>query len=54
MLLDRDPQLYEGPQYFGDKNRPNFGLFLDSRPDCWGRLFDETVAESLQANTGVR
>ncbi len=35
-ILDPDLQLYAGPQYSaGDKN--NFGLFLDSSPDRWGR-----------------
>ena len=35
-ILDPDLQLFAGPQYAaGDKN--NFGLFLDSSPDRWGR-----------------
>jgi serine/threonine-protein kinase HipA len=35
--LDPDLRLYSGPQYLsGDK--PNFGLFLDSSPDRWGRV----------------
>ena len=35
--LDPDLQLYDGPQFLaGDK--PNFGLFLDSSPDRWGRV----------------
>lgn len=38
MWLDPELQLYEGPQYSADNNRPNFGLFLDSSPDRWGRL----------------
>lgn len=33
-LLDPDLQLYSGPQY---PARGNFGLFLDSSPDRWGR-----------------
>lgn len=36
--LDPDLQLYEGPQYLDGEHRPNFGLFLDSSPDRWGRL----------------
>ncbi len=36
--LDPDLQLYEGPQYLADRSRSNFGLFLDSSPDRWGRL----------------
>ena len=36
--LDPDLQLYEGPQYLDVDDRPNFGVFLDSSPDRWGRL----------------
>lgn len=36
-LLDPDLQYYSGPQYLRDE-KPNFGLFLDSSPDRWGRL----------------
>ncbi|MDD3119162.1 MAG: HipA domain-containing protein [Victivallales bacterium] len=32
--LDPDLQLYAGPQY---TQRANFGLFMDSSPDRWGR-----------------
>jgi len=35
MLLDPDIQWYTGPQHPGDKQ--NFGAFLDSMPDTWGR-----------------
>lgn len=35
--LDPDLQLFSGPQYLpGDKK--NFGIFLDSSPDRWGRV----------------
>ncbi len=34
-LLDPDIQLYSGPQYPNQKE--NFGIFLDSMPDTWGR-----------------
>ncbi len=34
-LLDPDIQLYGGPQYPNLKE--NFGIFLDSMPDTWGR-----------------
>jgi serine/threonine-protein kinase HipA len=34
-LLDPDIQLYGGPQYPNQKE--NFGIFLDSIPDTWGR-----------------
>lgn len=36
-VLDPDLRLYKGPQYVG-MDKPNFGLFLDSSPDRWGRV----------------
>jgi serine/threonine-protein kinase HipA len=36
--LDPDLLLFGGPQYLNSEERPNFGLFLDSSPDRWGRL----------------
>lgn len=36
--LDPDLQLYSGPQYLQDEDKTNFGIFLDSSPDRWGRL----------------
>lgn len=36
--LDPNLQFYPGPQYLGDDDKLNFGLFLDSSPDRWGRL----------------
>jgi serine/threonine-protein kinase HipA len=35
MLLDPDIQFYSGPQY--PNNKENFGVFLDSMPDTWGK-----------------
>ena len=35
--LDPNLQLYRGPQYNNDE-QPNFGMFLDSSPDRWGRV----------------
>lgn len=35
--LDPDLKLYTGPQYLKE-DKPNFGLFLDSSPDRWGRV----------------
>ncbi len=35
--LDPDLAFYSGPQYLNDQ-KPNFGLFLDSSPDRWGRV----------------
>jgi serine/threonine-protein kinase HipA len=36
-VLDPDLRLYKGRQYVG-MEKPNFGLFLDSSPDRWGRV----------------
>ncbi|MCK5704376.1 MAG: HipA domain-containing protein, partial [Cyclobacteriaceae bacterium] len=36
-LLDPDLQLYSGKHYLVD-DKPNFGIFLDSSPDRWGRI----------------
>jgi serine/threonine-protein kinase HipA len=35
--LDPDLQLFPGRQFLRDE-KPNFGLFLDSSPDRWGRV----------------
>jgi serine/threonine-protein kinase HipA len=40
LVLDPDLGLYSGPQYSRD-DKPNFGLFLDSSPDRWGRVLME-------------
>ena len=36
-LLDPNLQLYSG-LHFLNPDQSNFGLFLDSSPDCWGRI----------------
>lgn len=36
-ILDPDMQLYGG-RYFPRDEKPNFGVFLDSCPDRWGRV----------------
>jgi serine/threonine-protein kinase HipA len=42
--LDPDLQFYTGPQYLR-KEKANFGLFMDSSPDRWGRtLMDRREA----------
>ena len=35
--LDPDLQLFSGPQYLSSEKK-NFGIFLDSSPDRWGRV----------------
>ena len=51
-LLDPDLQLYAGRQYLPD-NKSNFGLFLDSSPDRWGRVLLDR-RESLRAKDEQR
>jgi serine/threonine-protein kinase HipA len=42
--LDPDLQFYSGPQYLA-KSKANFGLFMDSSPDRWGKaLMDRREA----------
>ena len=54
--IDPDLGLYAGPQYMRD-DKVNFGLFLDSSPDRWGRLLmrrreaAEARRESRKART---
>jgi serine/threonine-protein kinase HipA len=36
-VLDPDLSLYNGQQYLND-SKSNFGIFMDSSPDRWGRL----------------
>jgi len=44
MLLDPDIQFYSGSQF--PNNKENFGIFLDSMPDTWGRtLMKRRAAE---------
>ena len=37
-ILDPDLQLFSGVQYLSNESKSNFGLFLDSSPDRWGRI----------------
>jgi len=37
-ILDPDLQFYGGLQYLQDEAKNNFGIFLDSSPDRWGRI----------------
>jgi len=47
-LLDPDIQFYGGPQY--SNNKENFGVFLDSMPDTWGRTLMKR-RETQEAST---
>jgi serine/threonine-protein kinase HipA len=46
--IDPNLKLFKGPQYLSDEER-NFGIFLDSSPDRWGRvLMDRREAVKAQ------
>ena len=53
-ILDPDIQLYRGPQY--PNNKENFGIFLDSIPDTWGRrlLKRRALILAKESNTIVK
>ena len=47
-LLDPDINFYSGPQY--PTNKENFGIFLDSMPDTWGKtLMKRRAAQDARA-----
>lgn len=47
-LLDPDIEFYSGPQY--PANKENFGIFLDSMPDTWGKtLMKRRAAQEARA-----
>ncbi|MDR2791912.1 MAG: HipA domain-containing protein [Tannerellaceae bacterium] len=50
--FDPDLSLYEGPQYL-QEGKCNFGMFLDSSPDRWGRVLMDR-RESIQARMEKR
>lgn len=48
-LLDPDIEFYSGPQY--PVNKENFGIFLDSMPDTWGKtLMKRRAVQDARAN----
>jgi len=49
-LLDPDIQWFKGPQYPGTKE--NFGAFLDSMPDTWGRTLMKRRAAIVARSEG--
>ncbi|WP_179367613.1 type II toxin-antitoxin system HipA family toxin [Winogradskyella forsetii] len=47
-LIDPDIEFYSGPQY--PANKENFGIFLDSMPDTWGKtLMKRRAAQDARA-----
>ena len=53
LILDPDLGLFHGPHYICD-GKPNFGLFLDSSPDRWGRELMERREALLARREGRR
>lgn len=51
LVLDPELGLYSGPQYVHDE-KVNFGLFLDSSPDRWGRLLMRRKEAALARGEG--
>jgi len=50
-VIDPDLKLYSGPQYLNDEKQ-NFGIFLDSSPDRWGRMLIKQRAGIKQRVSG--
>ena len=53
LVLDPELRLFEGSQYLNDREKANFGLFLDSSPDRWGQVIMKR-REALLARQGKR
>jgi len=51
LLLDPDISWFSGPQFPNGKE--NFGVFLDSMPDRWGRTLMKRRAAQLAKETGI-
>jgi serine/threonine-protein kinase HipA len=51
MLFDPEIQWYTGPQHPGEKL--NFGAFLDSMPDTWGRTLMKRRAAAVDKARGA-
>lgn len=51
--LDPDLKLFTGPQYLNDE-KPNFGIFLDSSPDRWGRMLMKRRAAIKKRKVGKK
>jgi serine/threonine-protein kinase HipA len=52
MLLDPDIQFYSGSQF--PNNKENFGIFLDSMPDTWGRTLMKRRAARKATEKGEK
>jgi serine/threonine-protein kinase HipA len=49
-VLDPDLQLYGGKHFLTSSEKSNFGLFLDSSPDRWGRVLMRRRESALARN----
>ena len=49
-VLDPDLQLYGGKQFLSTTGKSNFGVFLDSSPDRWGRVLMRRREAALARN----
>ncbi len=52
-ILDPNLQLYSGPQYLPEEKN-NFGIFLDSSPDRWGKLLMKRREAAFARKEGRR
>ncbi|MFH7012351.1 type II toxin-antitoxin system HipA family toxin [Flavobacterium sp. FlaQc-52] len=52
ILFDPDIQFYSGPQF--PNNKENFGIFLDSMPDTWGRTLMKRRANQQAKENGEK
>lgn len=52
VFLDPDIQFFGGPQF--PNNKENFGVFLDSMPDTWGRTLMKRRAAQVAKKIGER
>lgn len=50
-MIDPDLQLYSGA-YYPRGNKPNFGVFLDSCPDRWGRVLMQRREAAMAKQEG--
>ena len=51
--IDPDLKLFTGPQYLNEE-KPNFGIFLDSSPDRWGRMLMKRREAIKEREAGER
>src|SRR5690606_32409856 len=51
-IIDPDIQFYSGQQF--PNNKENFGVFLDSMPDTWGRTLMKRRESQLAKINGIK